>query len=90
MCLVIACLFLITQQVAYSQDTTYATSTAGTGGTIGSAWYLQPWAWIAGGAILLVILISVITTGKKKTGPVSRTDRVIITKTVTTETDIED
>jgi hypothetical protein len=52
-------------------------------------WYMQPWVWIVGGVALLLILIALFSGGRKnKAG--SRTDKVIITKTVRTETDVDD
>lgn len=81
--LVLALLF--TQAVAFAQDTTYSTST-----TVESEelWYLQPWVWIVGGIVLLLLLIALFSGGKKK-NPNTRTDKVIITKTVRTESDTD-
>ncbi len=54
-------------------------------------WYMQPWVWIAGGIALLLILIALFSGGKKRTNNNStRTDKVIITKTITRETDVND
>lgn len=80
-------LFIFIQLYAISQDTTQSTSQMIVEEE--AAWYMQPWAWMAGGALLLIILLSLFS-GRKKVKPVSKTDRVIITKTVTRETDIED
>jgi hypothetical protein len=52
-------------------------------------WYMQPWVWIVGGIALLLILISLFSGGRKNKAN-SRTDKVIITKTVRTETDVDD
>ena len=51
-------------------------------------WYLQPWVWVVGGIILLLLLVSLFG-GKKKDKNSTRTDKVIITKTVRTETDVD-
>ncbi|MEO7444163.1 MAG: hypothetical protein ABIT96_00385 [Ferruginibacter sp.] len=53
-------------------------------------WYMQPWVWIVGGVALLLLLIALFSGGKKKNDATSRTDKVIITKTVRTETDVDD
>lgn len=58
--------------------------------TTADAWYMQPWAWITGGVILLIILIAIFSGGKKRSTPISRTDKVTITKTIRTETDVDD
>ena len=51
------------------------------------SWYMQSWVWVVGGIAVLLILISLFSKmGKNKN--TTRTDRVIITKTVRTETDI--
>jgi len=54
-----------------------------------SLWYMQPWVWVVGGVALLLILIALFSGGRKNKAN-SRTDKVIITKTVRTETDVDD
>jgi hypothetical protein len=78
-------LFLLTQFITMAQDTTYSTSTTTASEEL---WYMQPWAWIAGGVVLLLLLIALFSGGKKKDNS-TRTDKVIITKTVRTETDVD-
>ena len=51
------------------------------------SWYMQPWVWVVGGIAVLLILISLFSGSGRKNNS-QRTDRVIITKTVKTETDI--
>lgn len=70
---------------AFAQDTTYTTTTTTESEAL---WYMQPWVWIAGGVILLLLLIALFSGGKKNKNT-SRTDKVIITKTVRTETDVD-
>lgn len=79
-------LLLCFQITAFAQDTTYSTTT-----TMASEelWYMQPWVWIVGGVVLLLLLIALFSGGKKNKNT-SRTDKVIITKTVRTETDVDD
>ena len=80
--------FLSTQ--LYGQDTTRTITEIVT--DEGNVWYMQPWVWIAGGIALLLILIALFSGGKKKkttNANSTRTDKVIITKTVRRETDTE-
>ncbi|MDB5201775.1 MAG: hypothetical protein JWQ27_1184 [Ferruginibacter sp.] len=53
-------------------------------------WYMQPWVWIAGGIAILLILIALFSKSGSKNKATSRTDKVIITKTIRTETDVDD
>ena len=79
------------QLSAYSQDTTTTKQTVTEVLTNDeSQWYMQPWVWVVGGVALLLLLIAMFSGGRKKDKSTSRTDKVIITKTVRTETDVED
>lgn len=51
-------------------------------------WYMQPWVWVVGGVALLLLLIALFSGKKNKS--TNRTDKVIITKTIRTETDVDD
>lgn len=31
----------------------------------GGAWYTQPWAWIVGGAIFVLLLVALLRSGRK-------------------------
>lgn len=88
--LLFAFLFLCLQLYTFAQDTTISTTSTTATSSTESVWYMQPWAWIAGGIALLLILVALFSGGSKKNKPVSRTDKVIITKTVRTETDVDD
>lgn len=79
-------LLLSFQSALIAQDTTYSTTTITESEQL---WYLQPWVWIVGGVILLLLLIALFSGGKKNKNT-SRTDKVIITKTVRTERDVDD
>ena len=70
-----------------AQDTLVSTNKVATT-TTEEQWYLQPWVWIVGGAVLLLILIAMFS-GNKNNVPAGRTDRVTVTKTVRTETDVD-
>ena len=74
-----AILMLLSPLSLLAQDSTNVTTTS----TITqSTWYAQPWVWLVGGVVLLLLLIAIFSGGKKST-----TDRVIVTKTVRTESD---
>lgn len=75
-------LALISLMVNAQEDTVITTTSE-------ELWYLQPWVWIAGGVVLLLLLMALFRGGKKKNDSNTRTDRVIITKTVRTETDTD-
>ncbi|MEO6405453.1 MAG: hypothetical protein ABIY51_11005 [Ferruginibacter sp.] len=55
-----------------------------------TVWYMQPWVWIVGGIAILLLLIAMFSGGRKRDKATSRTDKVIITKTVRTETDVDE
>lgn len=78
-------LLMLVHTASLAQDTTYSTSTTTASEEL---WYLQPWVWVAGGVVLLLLLIALFSGGKKKNNN-TRTDKVIITKTVRTETDVD-
>jgi len=45
------------QVLAFAQDST-STSTTRTTTTTTTTWYTQPWVWVVGGIVLLIILIA--------------------------------
>ena len=73
---------IMASTIVKAQDTVVTTTSE-------ELWYLEPWVWIAGGVVLLLLLMALFRGGRKKRDGNSRTDRVIITKTVRTETDTE-
>lgn len=79
-------LLLCFRVTVFAQDTTYSTTTTTESEQL---WYMQPWVWVVGGVVLLLLLIALFSGGKKNKNT-SRTDKVIITKTVRTETDVDD
>ena len=72
------------QQLSIAQDSTIRTTLT----TDETLWYMQPWVWIVGGIAFLLILIALFSGGNRNKGT-SRTDKVIITKTVRTESDVD-
>ncbi|MFN2457157.1 MAG: hypothetical protein ABR502_03045 [Chitinophagaceae bacterium] len=89
---------LLIQTVMFAQDTGGGTGGEKEGGggvnvnirKEGGDWYTQPWVWIVGGALFLLLLIALLrgNSGADRTGA-SRTDRVTVTKTRDTDTDTD-
>ncbi|OSZ81271.1 hypothetical protein CAP36_08560 [Chitinophagaceae bacterium IBVUCB2] len=63
----------ITQFGVWAQDSTGVTVTkTSTTTTTTSEWYTEPWVWVVGGAVLLIILVALLRGGNS-TKEVSRT-----------------
>jgi hypothetical protein len=78
---VLVILFLsLMQTLSLAQDGGGKTVTKTTTHTETQTWYLQPWAWVVGGAVFIIIIIALVRGG--------RSDRVTITKTSTTDTNV--
>ena len=80
------------QALAIAQDTTggggstSSSSSTTLTTTTSETWYTEPWVWIVGGAVLLLIIIALMRGGgSDRTG---RSDKVTVTKSVKTDTDI--
>ena len=75
----IACTFILTFALCFMQLTvgaqdstsTNRSTTITTETTTTSDWYTQPWVWIVGGAVLLIILVALLRGNSNK--EVSRT-----------------
>lgn len=79
-------LFLLnlTAAVTWAQETTStAVSTTATNTSETTVWYTEPWVWVVGGAVL-VLLIVALTRGNSSTAT-GRTDKVTVTKTTTSD-----
>lgn len=70
-------LALFVQTFIYAQDSTGTTRVTTTTHTETQTWYMEPWVWVVGGAVFILILVALARSGKS-------TDRTIITKTTTT------
>ena len=79
-------LFLVTivNAIVWAQDSTVTASTQTTT-TTEKTWYGEPWVWIVGGAVLILIIVA-LTRGNKGNST-GRTDKVTVTKTTSSETD---
>ena len=70
-----------------SGSSSSSSSTTSTTVTTSETWYTQPWVWIVGGAVLLLLIVALMRGGggSDRSG---RTDRVTVTKSVKTDTDV--
>ena len=59
-------------------DSTASSSTTTTTTTQPADWYTQPWVWIVGAIVLILLIIGMMKTNSSA----SRTDRVTTTRTV--------
>jgi hypothetical protein len=70
-------LFSVVQLLVAAQDSTGSTtSTTKHTTTTQTTWYVQPWVWVVGGIVLILIIIALV----RGSGP-GRRDEVTITKT---------
>ena len=72
------------QTIIWAQDSTVSTSKTTTT-TEQTTWYTQPWVWVVGGAVFLLLLVALLRSNSSSGTSDSRTDKVTYTKT--TETD---
>lgn len=78
------------QAMAIAQDSASGSSSSSSSSTTTTTttetWYTQPWVWIVGGAVLLLLIVALMRGGgSDRTG---RTDKVTVTKSVKTDTDV--
>ena len=89
--LVLSCM----QLVLLAQDSTStATSTTSTKSSTSVSinengeWYTQPWVWLVGAAVFILLLIALLRGGgSSRRTDSAHTDRVTVTKTVERDTD---
>ena len=79
------------QAIAFAQDSTGGgssskSSSSSTTVTTQETWYTQPWVWIVGGAVLLLIIVALMRGNNSDSS--TRSDKVTVTKSVKTDTDI--
>ena len=72
------------QAIAWAQDSTVSSSRTTTT-TEQTTWYTQPWVWVVGGAVFLLLIVALVRSNSSSGTSDSRTDKVTYTKT--TETD---
>jgi hypothetical protein len=64
------------QIIAFAQDNGGSSKVTTTQTTTNTTWYAEPWVWIIGGAVFILILVALLRGSGS-----SRTDRVTVTKT---------
>lgn len=77
-------LFTAVNTIVWAQDSSSTTSTKTSTSTMEQqTWYTEPWVWVVGGAVLILLIVA-LTRGNKgdSTG---RTDKVTVTKTTSSE-----
>lgn len=74
-CLTLLALFI--QTIIFAQDSTSSTRVTTTTHTETQTWYMEPWVWVVGGAVFILILVALARSGKS-------TDRTIVSKTTNT------
>ena len=60
------------------------TTTKTTTTTSETAWYTSPWVWVIGAAVFILLLVALLK-GSSNSASASRTDRVTVTKSTTSE-----
>lgn len=69
---------------AFAQDSTGTTTTHSSSTTTTTqSWYMEPWAWIVGAIVLVILLISLFRGSSS-----GKTDSVTYTKTVKRDEDV--
>ena len=63
-----------------------STSTTSTSITKSETWYTEPWVWIVAGAVLLLLIVALTRGGGSDRA--GRSDKVTVTKSVRTDTDV--
>ena len=78
------------QTIVWAQDTTRSSSSSSTSVKVtkeGADWYAQPWVWVVGGAVLILLLVALLSGGRSRS-TAGRTDKVTVTKTRSTDSDV--
>lgn len=61
------------QLLLWAQDEPTSKTTITTKETTTTTWYTEPWVWIVGGAVFLIILVALLRGSNSSTREVSRT-----------------
>jgi hypothetical protein len=76
-------LFTITNAIVWAQDSSSTSTTKTSTSTMEQTWYTEPWVWVVGGAVLILLIVA-LTRGNKGDSA-GRTDKVTVTKTTSSE-----
>ena len=88
---VILFMLCFVQIIVWSQDSVATSSSSSktvTTTTTTSNWYAQPWVWVVGGAILILLLVALLRGGSRSGTETSRTDKVTVTRSTRTDSDV--
>jgi hypothetical protein len=69
---ILAFLFSIIQIVLVAQDSNTTTTKTTTTKTT-TTWYTEPWVWVVGGAVLIIVLVALLRGNSSSNTEVSRT-----------------
>ncbi len=65
------CLFLLSAMLvsimSFAQDSAVSATTHTTTTTTTQTWYAQPWVWVVGGVVLLVLIIALVSSSGNRT-----------------------
>lgn len=80
------CVLSVTNAVVWAQDstTTATTKTNTTSTTETQTWYTEPWVWVVGGAVLILLIVALVR-GSNNGSTTSRTDKTTVTRTTEVE-----
>jgi hypothetical protein len=97
-------MILFLQTVIFAQDGGSGSGTSGGSGggsessssttksvsvtTETSTWYTEPWVWVVGAALLILLLVALLRGSGRDRVVAGRTDKVTVTKTTSSDTDI--
>ena len=76
------------QQSTTTTTTTTKTTDINITTDAGDSWYTQPWVWIVGAAVFILLLVALLN-GSRGRDSVSTTDRVTIKKTVEKDSSVD-
>ena len=80
-------MLLVIQTLSWAQDSGGNASTSVTKSTTttSSTWYAEPWVWVVGAAVLILLLVALFRGNSSSAG---RTDKEVVTKTTSTDTNL--
>ncbi|MFZ1307028.1 MAG: hypothetical protein WAR80_14385 [Ferruginibacter sp.] len=81
------CVLTVTNALVWAQDSTMTSTTTTTATSETQTWYTEPWVWVVGGAVLILLIVALVrgscNSGSSSTA--SRTDKVTVTKSTEVE-----
>ena len=83
----IVTLFMLSliQAMVFAQDSAASSGSQTTTTTTSeNTWYTQPWVWVVGGLVFLLLIVALVRSNSSSGD--SRTDKVTYTKTTETDT----